>query len=757
LIFTRFVVAFFDNLLTTGIGKRIQSKLREWIDSRARFVSGEGTFIDDIKVPHLAYAAILRSPYAHARINAIDCSSARKASKIVRVFSGRELATESLPITQAVDIPTSDRCLALEEVVYNGQPVAAVVGEDRYAAEDALEEIVVEYEPLEPVLDAKLAIDSTSPRSHLDLKNNAVFHKIFSYGDVDGAFSKCDKIVSDSFTFDSFSAVPLETFGVLADFDKKSGFLHIIDNCQVPVQAASVVSKSLSIPLEKIVIEEPDIGGGFGVKGAIPIYDVLISALSIKCGKPVKWSETRTEHMLASSHGSERHYEVKAAVMSSGEVLGLKVRALEDVGAYFRTISQSALISCLRAFSGPYRIPAFEYNVSVVLTNKCPAGPSRGNGKNHHSFVLERIMDRIAQNLKLDPVFVRELNLIQPDEFPYTSANGCTYDSGNYLKAVEIARSSFGYPDRRMIGKGTGLVIVVNPGASNSAQSRFFHPESVAIGTSEKASITIDPKGKATVVLGSVSLGQGHESVVKEIVSETLGIAEDRVTLERGNSSTNGISTPTSGTYSSRFAPVALSALVLACRQVKEKLDEFGFPKDDEPIVSVATYSHTFGRTTEEAERNLAATFAYEVHVANIDVDPETGKVSILRYLVVDDCGRILNQRVVEGQVHGGTFNGVAGALFERFAYSKSGQLLNSSFESYLSPTSFDVPNISEHFIETKSPFTLTGAKGVGESGALGAQPAIMSAIEDALGIKVSSSHVTPQEILALIRSSSSS
>lgn len=775
----------------------------------SRLIRGSGEFVDDYNPKRLAYACVLRSPYAHAAIRRIDKTKAQNLKGVIDVVTGDDVKEITKPFPQAIDIPIQDYCLAFGEVVYLGQPVAAVVATDRYIAEDAIELIEVEYEALPTVVDARDAVNQKTS-AHLSLPESRVFHKILSYGDVDSAFRTAEHVFSYSFTFESYSALPLETFAIIADYNRSKGMLVIYDNCQFPLYALTSVSTALSIPSNKIRFVERDIGGGFGVKTMLPVYDVLLSVLSLRTEVPVKWIETRTEHMQASSHGTRRQYEAQVAVDSQGIIHGLKVKAIDDVGAFLRRPGQTTLVTCLRAFSGPYRFRNFEYDMSTVITNKCPAGPSRGNGKNHHAFLLERIVDRISQELKLDPVLVRLKNFIQPDEFPYVSANGCLYDSGNYPAALKKALELISYNEFREMKKnlkkegrylGIGIALTIDPAASSMSQDNLFHSESKKWGTSETAFVHMDWMGNVTVSLGSVPQGQGHETAASSIVSKILGVNIENVTVYTGFDSGRNIGTPTSGTYSSRFAPIGANAVALACEEIRQKLlktasrvlqtsfeslrlvdgqivDENDtkktaslkdiayivysgrpdqIPIQERSLDSVVTYTYPFGRSVEESLSNLASTYAYQAHAAIVEVDIETGNVKILRYVTVDDSGTPINSMIVEGQVHGGVFNGIAASLYECFLYDKEGQLLTASFADYLSPTAVDMPNLEVSLMETPSPFVPLGAKGVGESGALGPQPTIINAIEDALrefGVRIQASHVTPELVLGSLTQS---
>ena len=771
-----------------------------------RLVRGAGKFVANLSLKGMLYAEIVRSPYGHAMIRKIDSTQALALPGVVSIATGKDARAMTKPLPQVFQAPLDDYCLAEEEVVYFGQPVAAIVAETADIALDAASLVEVEYERLKSVVNVRSSAESSSPPAHSKLQGNRIFHKVFRYGNIDEIFSSADNIVSDSLVFDSYSATPLETFGVVADYDEATEMLTVIDNSQLPSSSVSNLSYALSIPSNHVRVIQNDIGGGFGIKTALASSEVLIALLAMKECQPVRWIETRSEHLAASLHGSLREYDVNVAVKRDGTILGLKVKAFEDGGAFVRR-PFTAPISCLRAFAGPYRIKAFEYDLSVLLTNKCPAGSSRGNGKNHHSFMLEKIMDRVAQELKLDPLQLRLKNLIQPSEFPYVAVNGSVYDSGDYPRALSQAAKMIGYKDFKVArgeGKvktpgrlsGIGLALVVDGAGSNSAQGSLYGERAETWGSSETVSMRMDQMGKVTVALCTSPQGQGHETIAATIVAEKLGIPIEDVFVFIGFDSFRNIGTPMSGTYSSRFASIGSSAIILCANDLRKKilkvassllkepeevLDLYngsvisrsgatipmsqlakkaytGLPEEvpitDRALETVATYSQQYGRNAEEAKTNFAATYSYQAHAAKVEVDTETGKVKILRYVVVDDSGTTLNPIILEGQIHGGTFNGVAAALYERFNYDEDGQLLTSTFMDYLAPTSCEIPNIEVEMMETPTPFTPSGAKGVGETGALGAQPAIMNAIEDALrpyGSRIRSSYLSPEDILGLL------
>jgi len=772
-------------------------KLLKRLEDR-RLVTGTASFIDDIKLPNMLYCVLVRSPYAHALIKNIDYSKAATHSDVVGVFTGEIVSKYMKPIPQAADIVLDDYCIAVEEAVYFGQPVAAVVARNYATALDSAELVDVEYEVLEPVVSIKDAV-SNRVKTHKKMDSNIIIQRKFSYGDVDEIFKSAAHVVEDTFTYLRHTATPLECYGIIADYNT-NGRLTIIDNCQLVGASINVLSTVLSMSPRDIRLIRPDIGGGFGIKSMVTAYEPLIAILSKLTGKPVKWVETRSEHLMASAHGSERLYRCKIACDASGKIRALRITAFDDVGAFIRPPGTSP-ISALRAFNGPYDIRAFEYSLNVVLTNKCPAGPSRGNAKNHHAFVLERLIERVRQRTGSDPVSFRLQNLIKPGQFPYITANNQVYDSGNYLNALRLAAEAIGYDKQfktrqeelRKNGRfiGVGFAFVVDPAGANSAQQRLLNNKSKALGSSDAVKIIVDNTGVVRVFLGTIPQGQGHETVAVEMVSEILGVSPQNVIVAEGFDSFRDPWTMSSGTYSSRFAGITANALILASQQLRKKILSIASKMLDTPVEilnitdgvvraegeqtrtvelpdiaraaylagesleSAAIYSHNFAIMGVLAEQNLSTTYGYQVHAALVDVDLDTGNVHILRYVVVDDSGRVLNRVIKEGQVHGGVFTGISSALYEQIVYDEAGQLLTSTFVDYLPPTAVEIPEVETITIETPSPLTLAGSKGVGETGALAPQAAIINAVEDALSpfdIRISESNIKPYLIWLKLR-----
>jgi len=764
-----------------------------------RFLTGRGKFVEDIKLPNMFHAVLVRSPYSHAYIKKIDVAKAANYPGVVGVYSGREVVELMRPLPQALDLDIKDYCIAVDEVVYYYQPVAAVVAKSYEAAMDAAELVEVDYEPLQPVMNLEEALKN-KVKAHSTLASNVVASKKFTYGDVDEKFSSASKVVEEDFRYHRHTATPLECYGIIADYDKSTGNLTIVDNCQLVGLSMRVLSTSLGISTKNIRIVRPDIGGGFGIKSMTMYYEPLIAVLSMLTGKPVKWIESRREHLAASAHGSERFYKCRIACDNNGKITALRIDAYDDVGAYVRLPGTSP-ISALRAFNGPYDIKAIEYNLKVVLTNKCPAGPSRGNGKNHHAFVLERIVERASQKLGLDPVEFRMQNLIKPEQFPYITVNNQVYDSGNYPKALKMAAELIEYEKIKSSQQeknkfvGVGFSVVVDPAGANSAQQRLLNERSTALGSSDASRITIDNTGIVRVYLGTVPQGQGHETVASDLVSKMLGVTLDRIIVADGFDSTRDPWTNTSGTYSSRFAAITVNSLYLACTDLRTKLlkvaskileapieilrmrDNVVYVEGEEnrsvdldkivmevytnpswagySLEGIAVYQHNFGLMGVRPENNLSTSYGYQVHAAVVEVDRDTGSIKILKYIVVDDCGRVLNHVVKEGQVHGGVFTGISAALYEQVIYDEEGQLLTASFADYLAPTATEIPKIEVIGYETPSSLTLVGSKGVGETGALAPQAAIINAIENALSsfkFTYKESCITPQRVWELIK-----
>ena len=774
-----------------------------------RLITGLGKFVDDLKLPGLAYLAILRSPYANARIKKIDVSKAELVHGVVCTMTGQEVARLTDPFLQISPPPANklkDYCLAVDKVHFVGEPVVAVVGETRAIAEDALESVEVEYEGLPCVTEARKSLEPDAPLVHEVVGSNLVFHGRWDYGDIESSLRLADRVVKTTLHFHRFASTPIETNGAVANFDKATGFLTIYCNNQMPMFCVPWISFGMRFPSNRIRMVTGDIGGGFGTKIINYPYLVLTSLLSIKSGRPIKWTEDRRENLASGGHGNERTFDVEIPVKKDGTILGFKIRAFDDCGAYTRYEPAGAAIWA-QVTPGCYHFKNFRMDFYQVLTNKCPVGPNRGYSRAQHLWMLERSVDIVAHELGLDPSEVRYKNFVREDEMPYVTPSGGVYDGGDYSKSLRLALKLIDYEGLREEQKaarkrgrliGIGMATVIDSGTNNFGQVKIVNPENPFSGNSEAARITIDALGQVQVALGTVPQGQGHETFASQIVADELGIGVDQVTVLMGfDSGTNPYSFQ-SGSYASRSAVMGTGALLGAAKKLKDKasliaahllqsdpekiefkegnaidrisgkkipLWQLGnvawvnnvlLPEGMEPGLSATHYwKPNFGLPDEKWRHNQTLTYSYQSHVVAIELDPETGKFKVLRYAIVDDCGNQINPNIVEGQVHGAAAHGIGAAMFENFEYDVEGNLLSSSFVDYLIPSAIDMPHMITNHLETPSLFAPKGVRGVGEGGCTPVG-AISNAVEDALtpfGIKVTDSHQNPQHIHSLINS----
>ncbi|MDG6907540.1 MAG: xanthine dehydrogenase family protein [Nitrososphaerota archaeon] len=773
-----------------------------------RLISGLGKYVDDVKLPGIAYAAILRSPYAHAKITRLETSRAERLPGVVCVMTGEEVAKLTDPFIQISPPPASklkDYCLAVGKVHFVGEPVAAVVAETRGIAEDALELIEAEYETLDALVDARKGIEPSAPIIHEDAGTNIAFHGVWDYGDVEKAIKSADKVVRATLHFHRFSSTPIENNGVVANYDRATGFLNIYCNNQMPMFCIPWLSFGLRFPSNKIRMITGDIGGGFGTKIINYPYLALISLLSMKAKRPVKWTEDRREHLIA-NHGNERTFDVEVPIKNDGTILGLKARAFDDCGAYTRYEPAGATIWA-QVVPGCLNIKDFRMDFYQVITNKAPVGPNRGYSRMQHLWMIERAIDLVANELGLNPADVRLKNYIQPDQMPYTTPSGGIYDGGDYPEALKKALKLIDYDglreeqakarkQGRLIGIGMGMA--VDSGTNNFAQVKILTNDNPFSGNSEAARISIDGLGQIQVALGTVPQGQGHETFASQIVADEFGVTPDQVTVLMGFDSAMNPYSHQSGSYASRSAVMGTGALLGASKKLKDKVTKIAahlmqtspdrlefkegnvveaesgkkvplwqignvawvnnllLPEGMEPgLVALHYYKPpSFTVPDEKFRLNQTLTYSYQAHAVAVDLDPETGKFKILRYAIVDDCGRQINPLIVEGQVLGAAAHGIGGAMFENFEYDEQGQLLASTFVDYLVPTALDIPHIVTSHMEVPSLFAPKGIRGVGEGGGtpLGA---ISNAVEDALapyGVRITDSHQNPQHIHKLIR-----
>lgn len=773
-----------------------------WIGARyprredAALLTGNARFIDDMApVPGLRHAAILRSPQAHARIVSVDVSKAAALPGVHGVVTGEDVAAAIGPIPSAVRVPIKYFPIAIEKVRYVGEPVAVVVAEDRYIAEDAMELIEIDYEPLAPLVDPVAAAADTDTLLHDDVGSNVVHHRTFRYGDPEAAFERADKIVRLDWKFPRYSSTPMETYGLVANFERQPDRYTIWSNFQGPFILHALMTGALGVPGNRLrLITAPHSGGSFGIKQAMFPYMVLLAACSKLLGCPVKWIEDRLEHLIGSSTASDRADAVEAAFAADGELLGLRFENLVNVGAYIRAPEPASVYRMHAASNGCYRVRNIFVDNRLVVTNTLPIGLNRGYGGPQFFYGLERVMDAGAKELGLDPAEIRRRNFIPADAFPYDAPAGATYDSGDYAaglqKALELADYDSLITARdaaRADGKlfGIGLAMAVEPSGSNMAYVTLAQtPEERAkaggrSGGLGSATVSVDPSGSVTVRTVSTPAGQGHQTVAAQVVAEALGLRPDQIDVITEADTATSAWSLASGNYANRFSSVVISAIAESSKKVAQKIKLIaaenlevapedvelvggearvvGVPEKALPIRRVAAQTHWHpAGLPEDMDPGLfettilnppmldapddqdrvasAVTFGYMADIAAIEIDKATGKIDIKTYVSVHDVGNILNDLVVEGQVYGGFAHGLGGALLEEFVYDAGGNPQTGTFADYLCITAPETPELTIGHVNTPSPHTPLGAKGMGDGSSILAPTALANAVGDALG-----------------------
>ena len=748
-----------------------------------RFVTGRGQYLDDIRLPGMLHAAILRSPHAHARVLGIDTSGALALDGVEAVFTHADMAELLKPIPMRVfPLPGLDdylqRPLSGDIVRHAGEAVAVVVAESRYVAEDALDLIEVDYEALAAVTDVREALED-SVLVHSANGTNLAGGAEISVGDIDAAFREADYVRREEFRTNRHTANPMETRGLVARYDPSDGHLHVWGPTKVSHTNRAILARHLEIEEERIHFIEPDVGGGFGVRGEFYAEDFLIPFASFRLGVPVKWVEDRVEHLASANHSREVLCQVELAARSDGTLLGLRATIYGDMGAYVRTHGSAVPALTAVMMTGPYRIPAFHASVNCVMTNKMGAGTYRAPGFFEGTFIRERLLDMAAVDLGLDPAELRRRNMITAAEMPYNAGptrldgRNTVYDSGDYPSAFDRTLEEIGYqdlaaregPDQQGRYHGVGIASYVEP---------------TGFGPFEGARVLVNETGGVEVYLGTATMGQGHETVMAQVCADSLGVRMEDVRVFNG--STDYI--PASiGTFGSRASVMAGSAIHLSCQTLKarilslaasyldtapEALDlrhgivvEKDGPGDQRTLTlqQVAELAES-QRRFDDPDTALDATeyfrieewtYSYGSHAAHVAVDPETGKLEVLRYVVVEDVGRCLNPLTMHGQSVGGAAQGIGGTLLEELVYDGSGQLLSGTLMDYLLPTSTDIPDIETVITEeAPSPLNPLGVKGAGEGAILATGAALGNAVTNALapfGVEVSRLPLSPDNI----------
>ena len=749
-----------------------------------RLLTGAATYVDDIEMPGMRFAAILRSPHAAAKIVRIDTAAASRHPGVVAVFTGADTRDVG-PVPCAASLPglrvPEHKVLATDRVYYVGHPVAVVVAADRYVAQDALDLIEVEYEPQPAVADPEKALEPGAPAVHPEWPDNKAFTYTHEGGDTAKAFAEADVVVKQRIVSQRLIPTAMETRGVVAAWNEGSRSITLYSSTQIPHLMRSLVAAMVGIPENRLRVVTPEVGGGFGSKLNVYAEEALMAWITMRIGKPVKWIESRRENYLATIHGRGHVDYYELAARKDGTILGLRARIIQDCGAYHQLLTPAIPTLSLLMAPGIYRFRNVSAEIIGVFTNCVPTDAYRGAGRPEATHCIERMVDILAAELGMDPAEIRLKNFPGPDEFPFETGTGLSYDSGDYAAPLKKAMEIVGYEQlreeqRRARERGRYLGI----GISAYGEICAMGPSSaLPAGGWESATVRIEPSGKVTVATGSSPHGQGEETSFAQIVADELGVDLDDVEIIHGDT---GIVQYGIGTFGSRTLAVGGTAIYHACRDLEAKIKQWGamlLESDDVrfeggrcicnktghsvTLAEVAAAAYRALKLPPGAEPGLVATrfwepsnftFPFGAHIAVTEVDPETGEIEIKRYVAVDDCGKIVNPLLVAGQIHGGVAQGLGQALYEQAVYDENGQLVTGELMDYAVPKAAMVPPIESSHTVTPSPVNPLGVKGVGEAGTIGCSPAIVNSVVDALaplGVKHIDMPLTPEKIWRLI------
>ncbi|MBM3810740.1 MAG: xanthine dehydrogenase family protein molybdopterin-binding subunit [Acidimicrobiia bacterium] len=763
----------------TLVGKRIRRK------EDPRLITGTATYVDDIQMPGMHHACIVRSPHAAARIKGIHVKAALELPGVTAVFTGADTKDVG-PVPCGASLPglrvPHHHILAVDRVYFVGHPVAVVVATDRYIARDAADRIEVDYEVLPAVADPEKAIAAGAPAVHPEWPDNVAFHFHQEGGEVDKAFAEAEVVVKERITSQRLIPTSIETRGVVADWNTGDKSLTIYSSSQIPHLLRTLLAMMLGLPEHHTRVVVPEVGGGFGSKLNVYAEEALMGFVAMKIGKPVKWIESRRENYLCTIHGRGHVDYFELAARKDGTMVGLKLKLIQDLGAYHQLLTPAIPTLSVLMMPGLYRFKNIRADIAGVFTNCVPTDAYRGAGRPEATHGIERMVDILAAELKMDPAEIRLKNFIQPEEFPFSTGTGLIYDSGNYdlplKKAMEIVDYK-GLRKQQNDSRKQGRLMGV--GISSYGEICAFGPSpATPAGGWECATVRVDPQGKVTVGTGASPHGQGEETTFAQIAADELGVDLDDVLVVHGDTAVvpYGI-----GTFGSRGTAVGGPALYYALQKLKEKITKFGAMLLDSESVSysggcctcsktgksvtlgeIAGASYRAMKLPEGEAPGLEATYFWEppnftfpfgAHVAVTEIDRETGKVKVARYVAVDDCGRIVNPLLVDGQVHGGVAQGLGQALYEQAVYDDSGQLLSGELTDYAIPKATMMPWIESHHTETPSPVNPLGVKGVGEAGTIGCSPALVNSVVDALsplGVRHIDMPLTPEKIWNLLQ-----
>ncbi len=757
-----------------------------------RLVTGKATYTDDVKLPGMLHAVMVRSPHAHARITRVDTAQTLRVPGVVAVFTGKDLQEKvgSLPCAWLVpnaDLKTPPHpAIAVDRVRYVGDAVAVIVAEDRYTARDGAEEVRVDYEPLPVVTDAEKAVASAAPLLHDEAPQNIAFRWKLAGGEAAAAFAQADKVIKQRFINQRLIANAIETRAAVADYRPSTGELTLWVTSQNPHIHRVILSGVLGIPEHKLRVISPEVGGGFGSKIFVYPDEAIVAFCSRELGRPVKWVEDRRENYLVSAHGRDHITDVELAVKGDGTLLGLRGRTYANLGAYLSTAAPGVpTILHGLMLSGCYQLPAIDYEVMGVFTNTTPVDAYRGAGRPEATLIVERLMDLAAQELKMDPIEIRRRNFIPKEKFPYSAITGLSYDSGDYEQSLQTAMRMLDYESlrkRQLRGPANGKYLGI--GASTYVEICGLGPSPVAGavgfqgGLWGSAVIRVHPTGKVNVFIGEKPHGQGEETTFAQVVADELGVPIEDVQVIHGDTALTPMGW---GTYGSRTTAVGGAACVLAARRVVEKAHKLaahlleaaeadlqfeggkffvkGSPERAKTFQEVTLQANLAWNLPAGLEPGLEAsafydppnfTFPFGAHLCAVEVNADTGHVEITRYVAVDDCGKAINPLIVDGQVHGGIAQGLAQALYEAAVYDENGQLLTGTMMEYAVPKSPQIPTFETARTETPSPHHPLGVKGVGETGTIASTAAVVNAVMDALrplGIRHLDMPLTPDRI----------
>jgi carbon-monoxide dehydrogenase large subunit len=762
----------------TLVGRRIRRR------EDPRLITGTATYVDDIQMPGMHYALILRSPHAAANIRSINIKAAQEAPGVAMVFTGRD--TEQVgPVPCGASLPglrvPHHHILATDRVYFVGHPVAVVVATDKYLAQDAADLIEIDYDVLQAVADPEKALADNAPRVHPDYPDNVAFNYHQEGGDIAQAFAEAEVVVKQRITSQRLIPTAMEGRGVVAEWRAADRQLNMYTSTQIPHLVRTLVAQMLGLEENRMRVITPEVGGGFGSKLNVYAEEALLGFVAMKLNKPVKWIESRRENFTSTIHGRGHVDYYELAAKRDGTILGIKLKIIQDLGSYHQLLTPVIPTLSVLMMPGLYKARAIQADIVGVFTNCVPTDAYRGAGRPEATHGIERMVDILADEIGMDPAEIRLKNFIANEEFPYPTATGLIYDTGNYAAPLEKALGIADYQalrkeqeqarkEGRLMGIGIstyGEICAIGPSPATPA------------GGWESATVKIDPSGKVTVLTGSCHHGQGEETTFAQIAADELGVGIDDILVLRGDTAIvqYGI-----GTFGSRGTAIGGTALYFALQDLKAKVKRFGemmLESDDvtfgggqvicnktgatKSFAEIAGATYRAMKLPPNTEPGLQAThfweppnftFPFGSHIVVTDIDPETGKVDVRRYIAVDDCGNILNPLIVDGQVHGGVAQGLGQALWEEAVYDENGQLVTGELMDYALPKATMMPWIESSHTVTPTNVNPLGVKGVGEAGTIGCSPAVVNSVVDALshlGVRHIDMPLTPQKIWTIL------